>query len=172
MSGVNVPAPPGVGKWVLMSQQGVLAWVALDAMPVLAGPPGPPGARGIQGPAGPAGATGPAGVPAAQGATGPAGPRGFKGDPGPTGPTGAQGSSLAGARGVRGQAGIDAGLVYLHDQAAPSAQWTVAHNTGAIPTVRVLIGSAEVDAEIVHISNNVLQVLLSAPFSGAVYCYR
>lgn len=73
---------------------------------------------------------------------------------------------LIGPPGPIGPAGPEA-PPYEHVQASASAIWTVNHNRGARPLVQVLTpGGAEVEAEILHVSDNQFQVKFSQPFAG------
>ena len=115
------------------------------------------GERGYRGPAGPPGPPGPPGPVGVgpRGPEGPPGPLGFAGPPGPRGDDGAAGSGAH---------------VFEHVQATPATTWTVNHNMGHTPcSVRLLTsGDSEFDAEIVNVSDNVLQVYLAAPMPGRV----
>ena len=52
-------------------------------------------------------------------------------------------------------------------QASPSSLWTIAHNLGRWPMVQLRTLSGVVfDADIQHLSSNVLQVNLSTPLAG------
>lgn len=77
--------------------------------------------------------------------------------------------SQMGLQGPRGADGAGA-TVYEHQQDAESQQWIVNHNLGRKPAaVQVLsTGLVEVLADIVHISDNQLQVLFSSPYAGLV----
>lgn len=71
-----------------------------------------------------------------------------QGPPGPPGPPGSGG-----------------GLTV--SQPTPSAQWTINHNLGYKPAVDLFdVGGNEFDAEVLHLSNNTLQVNLLVPLAG------
>jgi hypothetical protein len=57
-----------------------------------------------------------------------------------------------------------------HDQTAPNATWTVNHNLGAKPSsISVLSdGGHEIEADVLHISDNQFQVYFSVPMTGFV----
>ncbi|HYW49044.1 MAG TPA: hypothetical protein VE861_00485 [Gemmatimonadaceae bacterium] len=56
---------------------------------------------------------------------------------------------------------------YVHVQAAPSATWIINHNRGAALSCTVFSpGGAIVDAEVVTVSINQVQVLFVAPAAG------
>lgn len=74
---------------------------------------------------------------------------------------------IPGAQGLSGS-----GLSFTHNQPTISSTWTVPHNLGYRPTVSVTTsGGVEVDGgEIVHLSNNTLQILFDDSFSGFARC--
>lgn len=56
---------------------------------------------------------------------------------------------------------------YTHTQLQASNLWTIAHNLGYFPTVRVCtLGGLVFEAEEIHLSTNVLQLRLAVPFAG------
>lgn len=60
---------------------------------------------------------------------------------------------------------------YVHPQTAPSALWTVTHNLGARPNVDVLtVGGLRMIAAVVHLSDNVCQVVLDDAVAGQAIC--
>ncbi len=72
------------------------------------------------------------------------------------GPTGASGGSAS---------------AYLHDQATPASTWNVTHGLGYRPAVELLdAGGSEIDAQVVHLNVNQLQVFLSTPIAGQARC--
>lgn len=74
-----------------------------------------------------------------------------------------------GPAGPPGPAGAAQAFVYT--QSSPASTWTVNHNLGAKPTVTVFtVGGVELEANVVHLSVNQLQVLLAAPMAGSVRC--
>lgn len=78
--------------------------------------------------------------------------------PGPQGPAG-----------EAGPAGTDA--TYQHNQASPSASWSVAHSLGKYPAVTVIDSSnREVVGDIEHVSTSALTITFSAAFSGIAVC--
>lgn len=71
--------------------------------------------------------------------------------------------------GPPGQDGV--AVRYVHAQASAAAEWIVNHNLGARPAVTVLsVGGVEVEAQIVHASDNQVRVLFAAPFAGSALC--
>jgi hypothetical protein len=68
-----------------------------------------------------------------------------------------------GSPGPQGPAGVD----YEHVQISPQSSWTVNHNLGVVPSVTVYsVGGMEVEASIVHISNNQTVISFVTPFAG------
>lgn len=60
---------------------------------------------------------------------------------------------------------------HVHTQAIASAEWIVNHNLGFRPFATVLsVGGAEIEAAIVHMSDNQLRVFFASPQSGSVRC--
>jgi hypothetical protein len=60
-----------------------------------------------------------------------------------------------------------AGTGYTHTQSSPSATWTINHNLGIKPSVEVFsVGGLEVDASVLHVSNNQVAVSFATPFAG------
>lgn len=56
---------------------------------------------------------------------------------------------------------------YTHVQSSASSTWTIAHNLGFRPSVKLLnSASQEVDADIVHLSNNVCIATFNLPITG------
>jgi hypothetical protein len=81
------------------------------------------------------------------------GPQGEKGDKGDTGD--------------QGPAGADADLHYTHVQAIPSATWTMFHNLGKSPSVRIKDSSGQdVIGDYEDQDLNTVIARFSAPFSG------
>jgi hypothetical protein len=62
-------------------------------------------------------------------------------------------------------------LRFEQTQATPAALWIVNHNLGSKPNARVYSpGGVEMLAEVIHISNNQIQVVFDAPTTGFVVC--
>lgn len=60
---------------------------------------------------------------------------------------------------------------YVHDQATPSASWTVAHNLGKRPAVQVIdTAGTQVEGDVTWLDDNSVRIIFSAPFSGKAYC--
>lgn len=71
---------------------------------------------------------------------------------GPAGPAGAPGSGAA---------------AYRHVQASAASPWVINHNLGIEPQVEVMSpGSVRVNAEVVHVSVNQVQVFFAVPYAG------
>tara|TARA_R110002051_G_C8631417_1_gene484803 strand:+ start:582 stop:920 length:339 start_codon:yes stop_codon:yes gene_type:complete len=66
---------------------------------------------------------------------------------------------------------IDLGIsTYTHDQGVPSATWTVVHNLDKHPSATVVdTGGTVVAGEITYISNNEIEIVFQAAFSGKAY---
>ena len=66
---------------------------------------------------------------------------------------------------------IDLGIsTYTHDQGVPSATWTVVHNLEKHPSATVVdTGGTVVAGEITYVSNNEIEILFQAAFSGKAY---
>lgn len=71
---------------------------------------------------------------------------------GPSGPAGAAGAGAAAFRHVQGSA---------------SSTWVINHNLGIEPQVEVMSpGSVRVNAEVIHVNLNQVQVLFAVPYAG------
>ena len=56
-----------------------------------------------------------------------------------------------------------------HDQTTPSADWIIAHNLGRKPgSIEVYVGGCLVDAAVINLDLNVLQVCFNSPQTGCV----
>ncbi len=54
-----------------------------------------------------------------------------------------------------------------YQQASASDTWTIAHNLGRKPLVDIFsVGGLGIIASVIHLSNNVVQVLFDAPTAG------
>lgn len=61
-----------------------------------------------------------------------------------------------------------AGSSYTHTQASAASTWSIPHNLGYRPTVSVYTtGGVEVEAEVAHLSANVLEARFAAPMAGS-----
>lgn len=59
---------------------------------------------------------------------------------------------------------------FQHDQPSPAPVWTINHNLGRRPSVTVRsVGGLKVEPDILHVSDNQVQILFSAPFAGGAY---
>ncbi len=113
-------------------------------------------------------------VDAPEGPPGPRGPQGPAGQRGPTGPAGPQGvRGFTGMTGKRGPMG-PGGQYFEHEQTEPATEWIINHNFGCHPMAcRCLtLGGAEMDAEIVHVSDNQCRVYVTIPMAGRVLVSR
>lgn len=83
---------------------------------------------------------------------------------GPAGPPGA-----AGAQGPQGIPGLS-GANYVHNQAVPSADWTITHNLARFPSVTVIDSAGStVVGDVEYLSNNQVAVHFTAAFGGSAY---
>lgn len=58
-------------------------------------------------------------------------------------------------------------LRFDFSQPTPSATWTIAHNLGKRPLIRIFtLGGVEVEALPAHLSDNVTQIHFDLPFAG------
>lgn len=66
--------------------------------------------------------------------------------------------------------GITGDKTYRHVQGSASSVWNVTHNLNKRASVTVVdSGGSEVEGDILFISDNQVQLLFSAPFSGEAY---
>ena len=71
----------------------------------------------------------------------------------------------------RGPRGVPGGSAFEFEQASPSDTWIINHNLGYEPLVSVLTaGGEEVVAELLHVSDNQVRVLLASPLAGRARC--
>ncbi len=71
------------------------------------------------------------------------------------------------AVGVQGPAGLGSAVVTTFTQPTPSSFWTVNHALGYFPIVRLkTLGTAEIEGEINHVSENQFTVTLNSPMAG------
>jgi hypothetical protein len=71
--------------------------------------------------------------------------------------------------GRQGPPGVDgaSGSSFEHAQSVAASIWTVNHNLGFRPNVSVkTLGGLEVDAEVLHVSVNQVQVIFDSPSTG------
>lgn len=87
-------------------------------------------------------------------------------------PAGTRITVIVSRRGPPGPAGQGGGSVgYEHTQLSPAATWNINHNLGYRPSVSVFsVGGVEVNAEVVHLSNNQTQVSFNTPYAGFARC--
>lgn len=71
-------------------------------------------------------------------------------------------------RGPQGRAGVDGAVDdVVYAQLSPLAEWVINHNLGRRPLVAVTTtGGVEVEANIIHQSENQARVYFEQPFSG------
>lgn len=94
---------------------------------------------------------------------------GGEGEPGPPGPPGPPGSPDSPEQ-IRDKLNsLPDGYAYIHNQLIPSANWIVNHNLGYRPSTEVRdTGGGIIYTEIIHVSDNQLQVLFDSPLAGQV----
>lgn len=62
---------------------------------------------------------------------------------------------------------------YTHTQSSASSTWTINHNFGVKPLVAIInSGGNEVEAQLVHTSNNQVIAYFSTPVAGIARCAR
>ena len=77
--------------------------------------------------------------------------------------------SLMGIQGAPGEDGTD--VSYVHTQLSASSSWTVNHNLGFKPSVEILsVGGAEIEGEVLHISNNQVTINFVMAVAGSARC--
>lgn len=69
-------------------------------------------------------------------------------------------------KGLKGDPGTSAAFYYLHVQTVPSSGWLINHNLGSIPSVSVIIGDEEVDADVHHPDENSTYIEFPSPYTG------
>lgn len=70
-----------------------------------------------------------------------------------------------------GAVGGTASARHIHNQVAPALAWTVNHNLGAYPQIDVFSpGRVQVEAAIVHVSENQALIQFNSPQSGFALC--
>lgn len=84
------------------------------------------------------------------------------------GQKGAAGSiGAVGATGATGPQGVAGTPSFQFNQASPALVWTINHNLGFKPVVSTYsVGGAEFTSQVVHVSNNQVQVLLTSALAG------
>jgi hypothetical protein len=76
---------------------------------------------------------------------------------------------LIGIQGAPGEDGTD--VSYVHTQSSALSIWTVNHNLGFKPSVEILsTGGAEIEGEVVHVSNNQLMIYFVMAVAGEARC--
>ena len=55
---------------------------------------------------------------------------------------------------------------YVYTQTTPDTPWTITHHLGYNPSVTVIIGGEEVDADVTHPDLNTVLVTFAEPQSG------
>lgn len=64
-----------------------------------------------------------------------------------------------------------ASQTYIHQQSSAASIWTIAHNLGRNPIVRVFsVGGQEIEADIININLNVVQINFVVPVVGSAIC--
>jgi hypothetical protein len=62
--------------------------------------------------------------------------------------------------------GGDVAAGFTFTQTIPASIWTIAHTLGYDPTVTIIIGDEEVDAEIEYPNNSVVVINFGVPVAG------
>lgn len=100
----------------------------------------------------------------------------YQGPPGPAGKSAYQVAVDNGFQGTEAQwlASLATGGIapfYRHNQATPASTWTIHHNLGFYPGGVMTVDSSgkEFKAEITHIDENTVQVVMSAQQSGSAF---
>jgi hypothetical protein len=76
---------------------------------------------------------------------------------------------IVGPQGPPGLSGA-AAASYVHNQAVPSASWTITHNLGFFPNVTVQDSTGRtVEGDITYTNSNSLVLTFSGAFSGVAY---
>ena len=71
------------------------------------------------------------------------------------------------AQGPPGGGGGGTADDHVHLQETPAATWTINHNLGRRPNVEVrTVGGVVMTAEVIHVSNNQVQVAFAAALAG------
>lgn len=77
--------------------------------------------------------------------------------------------SERGPQGAKGDKG-DPGGIYVHEQATPSASWTVTHNLNAYPVPQIVDSAGNtVEGDITYVSANTLTISFSSAFAGKIF---
>lgn len=64
----------------------------------------------------------------------------------------------------------NAATSYTHMQSAPASTWTIAHNLGFQPTTQARsVSGSVIDVEVLHLSENVLEIHLTLPIAGSAH---
>lgn len=71
----------------------------------------------------------------------------------------------------RGPPGAPGAGDFTHVQSVAATEWIVNHNKGLRPNVSIRsVGGVEVDAQVVHMTDNQLRIFFNSAFSGTVRC--
>ncbi len=63
------------------------------------------------------------------------------------------------------------GAGFVHTQGSASAEWIVNHNLGFKPAVEIFdVGGREVEADVLHMSDNQLRVYFTSAVAGTARC--
>jgi hypothetical protein len=82
---------------------------------------------------------------------------------------GVQLTAQQGPPGPSGQNGT--GEAFTHTQASAASEWTINHNFGYRPSVTLYsVGGSEIDAEVIHISNNQARAYFATNVAGSARC--
>lgn len=92
---------------------------------------------------------------------------GLQGPQGPVGPAGVQGEK--GDKGETGEKG-DSGGFFVHEQQVPSFTWTITHNLGYVPSVRVQdYGKNTIEGDIDPVDTNTIVLNFGLEVAGYAY---
>lgn len=59
---------------------------------------------------------------------------------------------------------------FVWQQTSALITWTIPHNTGRYPSVTVVDGTgAKIEADVLYVDNNIVQVTFGAAFAGSAY---
>lgn len=61
---------------------------------------------------------------------------------------------------------------FIFEQSTPATVWAVTHHFGVRPSVTVLAGAAELEAEVSHVDDENLTITFGAPTAGVAYLRR
>lgn len=73
------------------------------------------------------------------------------------------------ATGLKGEPGNFNTAIFNYVQSSPASSWLINHNLGYQPTIVKVksVGGVEVEAEVIHINNNQVQINFNTNFAGS-----